>query len=259
MKKRKEAVIVTDKFVFVHVPRSGGTFVSEVIRKFFPSAHEIGHHLPRERLPREYSHLPVLGTVRNPWEFYVSWCHYVWRRDAASIFVRWMSENGRLGFTGSMRNLLNLSVNDEQLDVVIEMLPEHVDYSRTQIPNVTKGEIRRVRGAGVGYYTFRFNQMFGNADDVFFCRLETLRQELLNFFEGIGVATDELRDYVLRSDKKNTAEHHHYSTYYTPELAELVFIRDRQLIERFGYVFEQGSSVENGGPKPCVKEPTTSL
>ena len=41
-------MIVTDKFVFVHLPRSGGTFVSEVIRKFFPSAHEIGHHLPRE-------------------------------------------------------------------------------------------------------------------------------------------------------------------------------------------------------------------
>ena len=65
-------MLVTDKFVFVHLPRSGGTFVSEVIRKFFPSAYEIGYHLPRTLLPREYSHLPVLGTVRNPWEFYVS-------------------------------------------------------------------------------------------------------------------------------------------------------------------------------------------
>jgi hypothetical protein len=56
-------MIVTDKFVFVHLPRSGGTFVTGVIRKFFPSAHEIGHHLQRELLPKEYSHLPVLGTV----------------------------------------------------------------------------------------------------------------------------------------------------------------------------------------------------
>ena len=118
-------MIVTDKFVFVHLPRSGGTFVSDVIRKFFPSAHEIGHHLPRELLPREYSHLPVLGTVRNPWEFYVSLYHYVWPRDAASMLVSWMSENGRLGFIGSIRNLLNLGVNDERLDVLIEMLPEN--------------------------------------------------------------------------------------------------------------------------------------
>ena len=63
--------------------------------------------------------------------------------------------------------------------------------------------MRRIRGTGVGYYTFRFNHLFGNADDVFFCRLETLRQDLVGFFERIGVATDELRDYVLRSDKKN--------------------------------------------------------
>ena len=127
--------------------------------------------------------------------------------------------------------------------------------SRRNIPNVTKDAMRRVRGTGVGYYTFRFNQMFGNADDVFFCRLETLRQDLVAFFEGIGAATDELRDYVLRSDKENASEHLHYSTYYTPELAELVSIRDRPLIERFGYVFEQASSVENGGPKPSLKNP----
>lgn len=252
-------MLVTDKFVFGHLPRSGGTFVSEVIRKFFPSAHEIGHHLPRELLPREYSQLPVLGTVRNPWEFYVSLYHYVWPKDAASILVSWMSENGSLGFIGSVRNLLNLGVNNERLDVLIEMLPEQVDYGRRNIPNITKETMRKVRGTGIGYYTFRFNHIFGNADDVFFCRVETLRQDLVSFFEGIGAATDELRDYVLGSDKVNAAEHFHYSTYYTPELVELVSIRDRALIERFCYVFEQAASVENVGPKPSVEELTTRV
>jgi hypothetical protein len=85
--------------------------------------------------------------------------------------------------------------------------------------------------------------MLGNADEVFICRTETLRQDLLTFFEKIGAVTDELRDYVLRSDKKNSSEHLHYSTYYTPELAELVSVRDRDLIERFGYIFQQGTSV----------------
>ena len=66
--------------------------------------------------------------------------------------------------------------------------------------------------------------------------------------------SDELRDYVLRLDKKNTAEHLHYSTYYTPELAELVSIRDRPSIERFGYVFEQVSSVERMEPKGFLEE-----
>lgn len=242
-------MLITNKFVFVHLPRTGGTFVSEVIRKFFPSAREIGYHLPLALLPREYAHLPVLGAIRNPWDFYVSWYYHVWPRDARTPLVSWVTEDGTVGFEGATRNGLNLGVNNERLDALIEMLPEQVDYHKRNIPNITKEAMRRVRGTGVGYYTFRFNHLFGNADDVFFYRLETLRQDLLFFFEGIGAANNELCDYVLHSDKKNTAEHLHYSTYYTPELAELVSLRDRQLIERFGYVFEQASSVENGGPK----------
>jgi hypothetical protein len=238
-------MIVTDKFVFVHLPRSGGTFVSGVIRKFFPSAHEVGYHLPRSLLPREYSHLPVLGAVRNPWDFYVSWYHHVWPRDASTPLISWVSDNGKADFAGATRNALNLGFDEERIDALIEMLPEQVDYRKRNIPNITKAAIREVRGTGVGYYTFRFNHLFGTADDVFVCRLETLRQDLIAFFEGIGAATDDLRDYVLRSDRKNTAEHSHYSTYYTPELTELVSIRDRLLIQRFGYVFEQVSSIEN--------------
>jgi hypothetical protein len=118
----------------------------------------------------------------------------------------------------------------------------------------------KVRGTGIGYYSFRFNHLFGNADDVFFCRVETLRQDLVNFFEEIGAATDELSDYLLQSDKKNISDHLHYSTYYTPELAELVLVRDSQLIKRFGYVLEQASSIENAEPKrPPFEGSTTSL
>jgi hypothetical protein len=237
-------MIVTDKFIFVHLPRTGGTFVSEIIRAFFPSAHEIGHHMPRPLLPREYSHLPVLGTVRSPWDFYVSLYHYVLPKDAATKFVSWMSENRSLGFEGSVQNLLNLGVNDERLDALIEILPEHIDYNRRYIPNVSKAVMRGVRGTGVGYFTFRFNELFGNRNDICICRLETLREDLIAFFDAIGVATDKLREYVLHSDKKNAVEHRHYSSYYTQELADLVSVRDRQLIERFGYVFERCSSVE---------------
>ena len=234
-------MIVTDKFVFVHFPRTGGTFITDVIMRFFPSAREIGYHLPRFLLPNEYSHLPVFGAVRNPWEFYVSWYYHVWPRDAASPLHSWLSENGKHQFEGATRNALNLGTANDRLDALIEKLPDDIDYGKRNIPNITKDALRKVRGSGVGYYTFRFNHLFGNADEVFFCRLETLRLDLVHFLEGIGLVSDELRDYVFRRDKKNISEHLHYSTYYTPELAELVLIRDRPVIERFGYTFEQAS------------------
>ena len=237
-------MLVTNKFVFLHLPRAGGTFVYDVVRKFFPSAREIGYHFPRELLPREYSHLPILGTVRNPWEFYVSWYHHVQPRGSASTFFSWVSDNGKLGFIETIRNALNLGLNDERLDILMEMLPEHVDYRKKNIPNITKDSMRKVRGTGLGYYTFRFNQIFGTSDDVFFCRVDSLRQDLVAFFDQIGAANDELREYVLRLDKKNTAEYAQLSTYYTAELAELVRNRDRELIDRFGFTFE-GHASEN--------------
>jgi hypothetical protein len=235
-------MFVTDKFAFVHLPRTGGSFVIEVITKFFPKAREVGHHLPLELVPSQYRHLPILGTVRNPWDFYVSLYHYIAKADPASILGSWMSENGTVGFRESARNLLNFGTNNDRLDALIEMLPERVDYSKRQLPNISKDKTRKIRGSGLGYYSFRFGEMFGNADNVFFCKLETLRQDLVGFFEKLHVATDELRDYVLRLDKKNASEHLHYSSYYSPELADLVLARERPIIEKFAYQFDPDSN-----------------
>jgi len=237
-------MIVTDKFVFVHFPRTGGTFITDVIMRFFPSAHEIGYHLPRSLLPNEYSHLPVLGSVRNPWEFYVSWYYHVWPRDAATPLHSWLSENGTHEFEGATRNALNIGTDNDRLDALIEKMPDEVDYQKRNVPNITKSALRKVRGTGVGYYTFRFNHLFGKADEVFFCRQESLRIDLIRFLEMIGAANNEIRTHILKSEKRNAADHSHYSSYYTPELAELVSIRECAILERFGYTFEEPSLLQ---------------
>jgi hypothetical protein len=162
-----------------------------------------------------------------------------------------VSDNRKLDFVQTIRNALNLGVSDEKLDLVIQGLSETFDYQERHISNLTRDVMRKIRGTGAGLYTSRFSQMFGQADDVYFCQLESLRSDLMTFFETIGVATDALRDYVLDIDKRNISEHLHYSSYYTPELAELVLVRDRPLIERFGYAFEQ-SCVESGEPRPSM-------
>ena len=251
-------MIVTDKFVFVHLPRTGGTFIYEVISKFFPSAHEIGYHLPRVALPAQYSHLPVLGAVRNPWDFYASWYHHQRSDTKYSPLFCGLSGNRKLDFAQTIRNALNLGASDETLDLLIQGLPDNFNYQTRNISNVTQDVMQKIRGTGLGLYTFRFNQMFEPTEDVFFCRVESLRSDLMAFFERIGAANDALRSYVLGLDKKNISEHLHYSSYYTRELAELVLIHDRPLIERFGYVFERPCSVEKELPKASVRKPATS-
>jgi hypothetical protein len=235
-------MIATDKFVFVHLPRSGGTFVAGLIARFFPSSRMVGYHLPLEFLPAEYSHLPILGAIRNPWDFYVSWYHHVLPRDAATPLVSWMSDYGKLDFKETTRNALNLGTDTERLDRLIQTLPEEVDYQTKNIPNITKAAMRRVQGSGIGYYTFRFNHLFGNRDDIYFCRFENFTRDLLSFFGSIDAVTAELEQYVLHAEKQNTSEHRHYSQYYSAELASLVSLRDGGLIQRFGYCFETARS-----------------
>jgi hypothetical protein len=239
-------MLLTDQFVFVHMPHTGGTFVYDTIKTFFPSARELGYHLPRSLLPGEYSSLPILGTVRNPWDFYVSWYHfqkfntgYSPSKNALFYFV---SEDRKLNFSDTIRNALDLATNNDKLDALLRLLPESFDFSRRTIPNLTRHMMEQIRGTGLGLYTFRFYEMFGQTRDVFFCRVENLRNDLLEFFERIGVLNPELRSYVLGAVKKNTSDHYHYARYYTSELADLVSERDHRFIETFVYTFDSGET-----------------
>ncbi|WP_048697524.1 hypothetical protein [Nostocoides australiense] len=93
-------MILTDDFVFLHPPKTGGTFVAAMLVRLYPGygrqalgllrrerplgrpAREGGHkHGPRCAIPASHAHLPVLATVRSPFETYVSayefreWAH----------------------------------------------------------------------------------------------------------------------------------------------------------------------------------------
>ena len=235
-------MLITDKFVFIHFPRAGGTFVYDVVKKFFPSAFELGYHLPRELLPKEYAHLPILGTIRNPWDFYVSWYHHQYFNVnytlQKNILFGILSDDRTFSLTETIRNALDIGVNDAKLNTLIQALPEAYNFQDRNIPNLTKALMERIRGSATGLYTFRFNQLFGPAEDVYFCQVESLRRDLISFFEDIGVLSDGLQNYICELEKKNVSESLHYSNYYTSELAELVSIRDHQLIKRFGFIFE---------------------
>ncbi len=73
-------MIVTDHFVFIHVSRTGGTFLNNLILGEFPGARMIQYHGRLEDLPPAHSRLPVIGFVRNPWDWYLS-MHQDYRRN----------------------------------------------------------------------------------------------------------------------------------------------------------------------------------
>jgi len=84
-------MILTDDFVFLHPPKTGGTFAGAMIHRLYPdrrrqllerlrgvrplgrpARQEVHKHAPRHRIPASHAHLPVPATVRSPYESYVS-------------------------------------------------------------------------------------------------------------------------------------------------------------------------------------------
>jgi len=228
-------VIVTDRLVFLHLHKSGGTFVNDFLVRFFPDARQVGYHLPRAHIPESARGLPIFGLVRNPWDYYVSW--YSFQTDMAqpNLLFRVTSHGRQLGFAGTVSNLLNLSSNRQQFGAIETGLPERFINRGL---NLTRQCFTPLYGSGLGFYSFLYRRMFGDGAGVTFGRVESLRTDLLSFLQSIGIAPSEaMREFALKAAPVNVSRHGPYQQYYDSALRQLVAERDSEVITRFNYEF----------------------
>lgn len=71
-------MLITDRFVALQVPKTGGQWLAEVLAPFVVEPRP--EHGEWSEVPAEYADLPQLAVVRNPWDWYVSWWHW-WQRN----------------------------------------------------------------------------------------------------------------------------------------------------------------------------------
>ena len=231
-------MIASGRFVFLHLHKSGGSFVSECLVRFFPEARRLGYHLPAVLLPQELRALPLLGFVRSPWSYYVSWYAFQSQRPRPNALFRIVSEEGTLDFKASVRNLLELGDDAARLERVLAQLPDRYGDAGFGL-NLPAFALAPIRGAGLGFYSFLFRYMYtapGLEPLIGTC--ENLRADLLGFFDRCGIdTTAALREFVQTAPPRNTSAHGDWRGYYDRELADLVAARDASVIERFGYRF----------------------
>ena len=228
-------MIVTDRLVFLHLHKSGGTFVNDFLLRFFPDARQIGYHLPRAYLPDAARGLPIFGLVRNPWDYYVSWYSFQAEKAQPNSFFRVASNERRLDFSGTVTNVVNLSSNQALFSAIEATLPDH--FVNRGI-NLTRECFSSLYGSGLGFYSFLYRRMFGAGEGVTFGRMESLRTDLLAFLDSVGITpTEAMNDFVLQARPVNTSRHEAYRNYYDEPLRRLIADRDRDVIERFNYEF----------------------
>lgn len=229
-------MIVTPRFVFLHLHKSGGTFVNTGLMRHIAGARQLGYHLPRSMLPPQFSTLPLLGLVRNPWSYYVSWYSFQRSRPRPNALFQTVSGGGKLDFTGTVRNLLSLGNDNALLDRLIAVLP--ADYINQGL-NLPGFALSPIRGSGLGFYSYLYRYLYGPAvDAVRLGRMEQLRDEVPKLLAEAGEpVSPALREYIDAAPALNTSEHGAYTTFYDEELARAVAERDRFVIERHGYAF----------------------
>jgi len=226
-------MIVCDDFVFLHLHKSGGTFVNQMMLKCMPTARRIGYHLPYAELPAEFRHLPVLGSVRNPWDYYVSWYHFQHGQARPNPLFLMASENRALDFSGTIRNLLDLHENDSRINALVDAFPDHfVGHGL----NLTKACIAGIRGSGLGFYSFLHQRMYRGAE-VHMLRMESLRDDLRRYLTERDLSSDLLHYFLDAAPRLNTSEHGPCRDYYNDDLHNAVGKAEANLIEKYDYRF----------------------
>jgi len=228
-------MIATERFVFLHLHKSGGSFVNDFLVRFLPDARQLGYHLPRKLLPPHLTHLPALGFVRNPWSYYVSWYCFQARRPEPNALFRILSDAGRLDFEHTVANMLDLGVSGQRLDAILAGLPTRYTNSGLNLPGFA---LEPIRSSGRGFYSHLYWYLYDGPGVLQVGRMESLREQLIQMLVGLGQPVSAaMRAYVHDAPAANISEHEAYTRYYGEALRDLVAERDADIIARHGYRF----------------------
>ncbi|MEP6388717.1 MAG: aspartyl/asparaginyl beta-hydroxylase domain-containing protein [Halioglobus sp.] len=238
-------MIVADKFVYIHMHKTGGQTLSQILLSRMRGAQEVGYHYPVSLLPVSLSALPVIGMVRNPWDWYVSWYAFNTRPEIKNPVFLILSDGYQSDFTQTVTNLITLGDDSDRArqyrralaDVLPDNLQGNIGVGLSKSCMTTLGE------SGKGYFTWLFNRMHGNLDraSTHIGRFENLEADFLQLVQQCGVGEEELASLqqgFAETSPRNTSRHSHYSCYFDDTLRDLVAARDADIIARYDYAFE---------------------
>jgi hypothetical protein len=229
-------MIATDSFVFLHLHKSGGTFANAAIVRFVPGAQPIGYHLPRSLVPREHAKKPMLGLVRNPWSYYVSWYAFQSGRRTQNALFRILSDSGRHGFEGTIRGMLELGNGSALLNPIAAALPGAYGGNGINLPGFA---LAPIEGSKLGFYSFLYRYMYAGEPPTAIARMERLREDFPTLLARAGFTpSPAMNAFIAQEAPLNVSQHAPYQSYYGAALRDLVAERDAELIRAHGYTFD---------------------
>lgn len=228
-------MIICPEFIFLHLHKSGGTFANQLLLKCVPGAHRAGYHLPYAELPAAFRHLPVAGTVRNPWDYYVSWYFFQRQQERPNALFLVCSDKGALDFDGTIRNLVTLHENESRIKALEAAFPR--EFMQHGL-NLTSRCIAHIRGSGLGFYSFLYRRLYAGAASPRIIPTECLRDGLRALLADLATQAGPLATLFLdQAPPLNTSRHGPFRDYYSPSLRDLVGQHEQTVIQAHDYRF----------------------
>jgi hypothetical protein len=234
-------MIATRQFLFVHMHKTGGQFVNQLLLQHYPDARAIGYHLPRSEAPAGLKSLPALAFIRNPWDWYVSWYAFNLAVPLRNPIFRAVAEAGKADFKTAIHTLLHLGhpLYAGLREEIAAGLPESREGN--QGSGITQAAIRSFADPDAGYLTWLMRYMCyadASAQGLHMGRMEQLREELPLLLEECGAAPSPgLREAIAVAPAVNTSPRRDYHGYYDDELRDMVAERDWTIAESFSYSY----------------------
>lgn len=213
-------MIVTDHFIFMHVPKTGGSFVRNILKNelFNWNTREVGHHHSgvRDIKPKD-RRKPIIGFVRDPVAYYRSWYNFWMSQDLElhkkSIFAL-VSDCKLYGFEATIRNLL-----------------EGEQYGNIKPIRIYGDErfniISMMRKADIGFYTWSFLYTFG-VYDIHLGRTEELAEDLVRLLEFTGAPINKKHyEFIKDQPPANESEHDYVGEHLPSELKQLIHEKEK--------------------------------
>lgn len=196
-------MIVHNKFVFLHLQKCAGSFTEDFLLKAFKgeSKYVSPRHNPLKVKPKNKF---VLGNIRNPWDWYVSW--WAANKKGPGPFYKYAKD----GFSNFVQRVM--TADDRRHDV----------------------DFKLMRSQDIGALTYRYQKVYEIHPD-FICKVENLKSEIKQCFKEFNLPFSKKQMSWFEQSRENKSSHKHYSTYYDSESIELIRHKDRYIIEKYGY------------------------
>ncbi len=260
--------VVSEKLVYLELQKTASTLIGSVLVDLFGAEHRYPKHGP---LPTDCEPPFVVGSVRNPWDYYVSLWSFGGQGDGG-MHRRLTQRNLRRAWRALPRPApllaeLRKPTSDWRSTYAEPHTPEKFRSWLSKVHDARRaGQIEAPYGGGglrhvAGYATYRYCRLYsGDLETVLratspaelrssmaastlpnaFIRMEHLADDLLEAVRQAGYGVDDALERAVRERADiavNRSEHRRYTDYYDDTSRQLVAQRDALIVERHGYAF----------------------